>query len=140
MSKNRIFVKLCNLCCLIPLFFVACDNINTAQILSNAESIVKQYPDSALRLLDSIPLPSLLNERESNLYTLLKIQSSDLSYQDITADTAIFGVKNYYIQNNNIHRAAQASFYSGRVRHEQQDYKQAMEEYLQANDTNKTSI
>lgn len=136
MTKNRLSQKLCGFCCLISLLLFACNdtNIDSGKILKEAEKLVKQDPDSASALLNTILMPNLLDDSKLNLYTLLRSQSNDLLYQDITSDTAIFETKKYYEKTNDTKRTAQACFYSGRVHYEQQDYKQAMQEYLQAND------
>jgi tetratricopeptide (TPR) repeat protein len=100
---------------------------------------VESYPDSALLLLDSITAPYDLKEEEYNKYLLLQIQAKDKLYRDITGDTLIFQVRDYYVQKNDMENAALAAFYCGRIWHERKNTDKAATAYLQANElANKT--
>ena len=104
----------------------------TDRILEKAEAIVEQCPDSALVLLDSIPDARDLGKKQCCQYLLVQIQAKDKSYRDITSDTVIFDVKNYYLRTGNFNRTALASYYCGRVLQEQKNYEKAMRAYLDA--------
>ena len=110
------------------------DSKKTVAILESVKNIVEQNPDSALNLLDSIPNPYNLRNKELNSYWLLQIQAKDKAYKDIASDTVIFTVKDYYSKKNDMENTALSSFYCGRVLQEQGKYKAAMEEYLKANE------
>jgi len=101
-------------------------------ILIQAENIVEQQPDSALRLLNTVLFPEDLSKSLFNKYNLLMIQAKDKSYKDITSDTIVFTVKDYYVQKNDYPDAALAAFYCGRVRHEQKNMEEAVKEYMEA--------
>ena len=107
---------------------------NTDRILTIAEQIVEQFPDSTLTLLDSIPTPFMLNDKRLNKYWLLQIQAKDKLYGDIASDTIIFKVRDYYKKKKDIENTALSSFYCGRVLHEQGKHKEAMEEYLKTDE------
>jgi len=102
------------------------------RILKKAETIVEQHPDSALVLLDLIRHPQNLGKKQRCHYLLLQVQAKDKSYRDITSDTLIFKVKNYYLKNKNLNKAALSSYYCGRVLYEQKRYEKSMQAYLDA--------
>ena len=79
-------------------------------ILLKVENIVEQQPDSALQLLNTVLFPENLNKAMYNKYYLLLLQAKDKSYKDITSDTVIFAVKNYYIRKKDFSNAAIAAF------------------------------
>ena len=96
-----------------------------------AENLIQQQPDSAFQLLNTVLFPEDLNKTLFNKYTLLMLQAKDKTEKDITSDTLIFAVKDYYVQKKDYPNAAVAAFYCGRVRHEQKNEK-AAEAYHEA--------
>jgi len=101
-------------------------------IIVQAESLMEQQPDSALRLLDAVLFPEDLSKSLLNKYNLLLLEAKDKSYKDITSDTVIFAVKTYYVGKNDYSNAAKAAFYCGRVRHEQDNMDEAVKAYMEA--------
>ncbi len=99
-------------------------------IFRRVETILEQYPDSALILLDEIPNPQSLKKSLYYRYYLLQIQAKDKSYQDISSDTLILSITEYYQKKNDNANAAFASFYSGRVLQEQEKQEEALHAYL----------
>jgi len=95
-------------------------------------NIIEQHPDSALTLLDSLVYPANLSKSQYNRFMLLLLQAKDKSYKDITSDTAIWGVKNYYFKKKDFSNAAMAAYYCGRVSTEQKRYERALFHYLEA--------
>jgi tetratricopeptide (TPR) repeat protein len=106
------------------------ETVRVEQILQKAESIVEQHPDSALLILDEIKDAEKLKKSLYYEYYLVQIQAKDKSYKDITSDTLIFTIQNYYDKKNDYEMAALATFYCGRVRQEQKRYEQAVHTYL----------
>ncbi|MDR3340441.1 MAG: tetratricopeptide repeat protein [Candidatus Symbiothrix sp.] len=96
--------------------------------------MLEQQPDSALHLLQFILFPEELNKKQSNKYNLFLTQVRDKCDKDITADTVIFAVKDYYVQRKDYPNAALAAFYCGRVLHEQKNADKATTAYLEAAD------
>jgi tetratricopeptide (TPR) repeat protein len=84
-----------------------------------AEKAMVESPDSALQALKSIRFPEDLNKDLFNRYNLLLVQAKDKCCQDITGDTVIFSIKEYYIDKRDLQNAALAAFYCARVLHEQ---------------------
>ena len=101
-------------------------------ILVQAENIVEQQPDSALQLLNSVLFPEDLDKSRFNKYNLLLLQAKDKDYKDITSDTIIFAVKNYYLQKKDNLNAAMAAYYCGRVWHERNNMNEAVKAYMEA--------
>ena len=134
MINKRIFLYYSSAIFLV-LGVISCKKTDNAdKILTAAEQLVEQYPDSALILLDSIPNPYVLDGKEQNRYWLLQIQAKDKLYKCIASDTAIFNVRDYYEKKNDIENIALSSFYCGRVLQEQNKQDTAMAEYLKASE------
>ncbi|GHT13771.1 hypothetical protein FACS189432_02860 [Bacteroidia bacterium] len=119
-------------CLLLAICFSCSKSAKELETLFNqVESIVEQQPDSALALLNTILFPEDLKESRYNQFLLLQIQAKDKSYQDITSDTIIFKVKEYYIQKNDYPNASLAAYYCGRVLYEQKEYEKAIQTFLE---------
>ena len=101
-------------------------------ILLKVENIVEQQPDSALQLLNTVLFPEDLNKTMYNKYYLLLLQAKDKSYKDITSDTVIFAVKDYYLNKKDIPNAALAAFYCGRIWHELDNIDKTVDAYMEA--------
>jgi tetratricopeptide (TPR) repeat protein len=69
--------------------------------------------------------------KKQNAETVLSIlEEKDSTYQDISSDTIVFQVFDYYKRKNDKKKKALAAFYSGRVYQSQKKYKEALEYYL----------
>ena len=101
-------------------------------ILSQAESIVEQQPDSALRMLQSVLFPENFDKSRLNKYYLLLLQAKDKDDKDISSDTVIFAVKDYYLQKEDYPNAAMAAYYCGRLWHERNNMGEAVKAYTDA--------
>lgn len=99
-------------------------------ILRQAESLLESQPESALMILEEIPNPQSLKKSLYYEYYLLQIQAKYKSHNDITADTLIFTIRDYYSNKKNIEKTALATFYSGRVFQERKDYKKALQQFF----------
>ncbi|MFR3217448.1 MAG: tetratricopeptide repeat protein [Dysgonomonas mossii] len=105
------------------------NNTDTTDILTRLEQTVEQNPDSVLSILDSI-IPYKLNEEDYNKFILLQIQAKDKAYQNISTDTMIYKVKDYYLSTGDMKKTALSSFYCGRVLQEQNKDSHAINEFL----------
>jgi tetratricopeptide (TPR) repeat protein len=118
---------------LSPCFYSSClERDKTEVLLDKVESIVEQHPDSALSMLNSILFPEDLTGSRYNKYLLLQIQAKSKSDIDITSDTIIFSVKDYYIKKKDFPNAALAAFYCACIFHEQNSTEKAASAYLEA--------
>jgi hypothetical protein len=62
----------------VSLFFCACSRqAKDVNILSEAENIIEQQPDSALQLLNTVLFPEDLNKSRFNQYNLLLLRAKD---------------------------------------------------------------
>jgi len=102
-----------------------------SRLMQQAEQLLENKPDSALLLLDAINI-ACLGVAENAEYFLLLIQAKDKSGKDITADTTIFTVRDYFIGEKNDEKAALSCYYAGRVLEVQGNAKAAMQAYLDA--------
>ncbi|MDX8341790.1 tetratricopeptide repeat protein [Draconibacterium sp. IB214405] len=100
-------------------------------ILDQAESILELNPDSALLLLHEITNVKRLKKEVYYQYYLLGLQAKYKSFKDITSDTLIFTIRDYYQNTNNPEKIALATFYCGRVYQEQKNYEEALQQYLE---------
>jgi len=117
----------------VSLTFYSCSKQKGVRdILVNAENIVEQQPDSALRLLNTVLFPEDLNKSLFNKYNLLLLEAKDKNYKAITSDTVIFAVKDYYVRKKDYPNAALAAFYCGRVWHERDNMEEAVKAYMEA--------
>ncbi len=118
----------------ILLLATSCDRplLVADKMLRKAETLVNQHPDSALALLDSIQNPMNLPNKQRYRYILLRVQAKDKNYEDIASDTLVFKAKEYYSKTGDLHEAALASLYSGRVLKAQKKYERALTACLDA--------
>jgi hypothetical protein len=81
------------------LTFISCnsDSKKEAAILQSVENIVKQNPDSALVLLNSIENPYEMDRELHQKYVELLIESEYKTDEDISNDTMIFRQKTGYL-------------------------------------------
>ena len=87
----------------------------TTSILSEAEKVMTEYPDSALKLLQSIPNPEGLTGKAQADYALLYSQALDKNYIDTANDSLIQIAVNYYKDRSDVKAKFYAYYYLGRV-------------------------
>ncbi len=114
------------------LLCTSCKQKQTDLTFNRVNELLESYPDSALILLDSIPYPHKLNERQYNEYLLLKTQAKNKADKDISSDTLICQVKEYFLKEKDMEKAALSTYYCGRVQQSKNDYENAMKSYLEA--------
>lgn len=105
---------------------------NVSQILDRASLLMDMSPDSSFTLLDSIQDSESFSNALYNRYQLLYIQAKDKQYKDITTDSVIFQVQNYYKAKKDIPNLTLASFYCGRLLQGKKEFKEAAFFYIQA--------
>ena len=133
--KNITYMKIQNLAfAMICALLVSCakwGNSENKRLMLQAQELLEHKPDSALALLDAISIANL-GVAENAEYLLLLIQAKDKAEKDITADTAIFAVRDYFLEVKNDEKAALTWYYSGRVLEVQGKANAAMMAYLEA--------
>lgn len=116
------------------LLCLSCEFGKNEMRFSESESLLETDPDSALSVLRSILYPEELNAEEYNRYILLKIQAEYKSYQDITSDSTILSVRDYYLEKNDNPNIALALYYCGCYYKECGNSENAMKCFLEADD------
>lgn len=114
------------------IFFQSC--FHPITYLDKAESVVSQYPDSALLYLDSIHIIGKMSNTDKFKYALLKIQAKDKLFQDIMEDSLILHAPKYFLNTKDYLNASKAMYYCGRYYHEIGKSKLAIEAYVSAID------
>jgi tetratricopeptide (TPR) repeat protein len=119
---------------IVILLFASCGQSREeiAQLLAQADSALVQHPDSTLAYLNAIRKPAGLSQEQRHDYYLLRVQAKDKTGQDISADTIITYVVDYYLWKKDFPKATLAAFYCGRVWSERKDDKRALQAYLEA--------
>lgn len=97
---------------LFLLFLSSCTSRKENQLLLHADSLMTEFPDSALIFLESIPFPQKLSRGDRALYALLLTQARHKNYVTLSDDSLIKVAVNYYGKKKSL-RAAQASLLLG---------------------------
>ncbi len=108
---------------------------NTAvkERLLAVESIIEEYPDSALAVLRSMDSVSVHKMEETQaLHALLLSQAFDKNYIDVKDDSLISIAVRYYEESDDIFHRMLAHFYHGRVLYNASNYPQSLISTLQA--------
>ena len=109
---SLLYSLIISLCLLIS----SCNHSSvTTSILSEAEKVMTEYPDSALKLLQSIPNPEGLTGKAQADYALLYSQALDKNYIDTANDSLIQIAVDYYKDRNDVKAKFYSYYYLGRV-------------------------
>lgn len=109
---SLLYSLIISLCLLIS----SCNHgLDTTSILSEAEKVMTEYPDSALKLLQSIPNPEGLTGKAQADYALLYSQALDKNYIDTANDSLIQIAVDYYKDRNDVKAKFYSYYYLGRV-------------------------
>lgn len=119
--------------CVMNLFF-GCSQRKAAPLpeLERAEAVMFEHPDSALRILESMPMPA--NKEQHALWCLLVTQAKYKQYLPIPSDSLIRIAYDYYKPTDDARRKAMAALYMGNVNYELQKIETSMAYYLEAKD------
>lgn len=127
------YQRLIVLMLLISVVITSCQKRKIEPLLQQTTDIMEENPDSALVMLETIHNPESFSKSLYYDYFLVHIQAKYKSYKDISTDTLIFTIRDYYFKKNNTAKAALAIYYSGRVYQEQKDYENALIQFFDAN-------
>lgn len=99
--------------------------------LMRAERIMFDHPDSALHILEAIPMPSERKDRENHaLWCLLVTQAKYKQLMKIPSDSLIRIAYDYYKSTDNARRKAMATLYMGCVNYDLENIEEAIQFYL----------
>lgn len=112
---------------LIIVLSVACSRNNDIDnALSHAESVMEDYPDSALAILDTINPASLRGDRQKALYTLLQTQYRYKKYCTEDSDSLINETIGYFIDSDDRYHLMKSYFLKGWINYSNEYYYDAM--------------
>lgn len=100
--------------------------------LVQADSLMEQYPDSALHLLENIPSDTLKTKADSAYYALLLTQARDKNYIVQMDDSLIWTAVCYFDSVGDLNKQARAYYHWGSVYRDKGEYPTAIDRYLAA--------
>lgn len=114
---------------------VACDR-NTPILgqMDMAENFLSSKPDSALTILESIPVTNIKGKKVAARYALLKSMALDKNYIDTTTFDVLQPAIDYYIKNGSPDEKLRTYYYQGRIYQNQGDDDSAMQSFLNGRD------
>ena len=114
---------------------VACDR-NTPILgqMDMAENFLSSKPDSALTILESIPVTNIRGKKVAARYALLKSMALDKNYIDTTTFDVLQPAIDYYIKNGSPDEKLRTYYYQGRIYQNQGDDDSAMQSFLNGRD------
>lgn len=101
-------------------------------LLVQADSVMEEYPDSALHILESIEPQQLNMQADRAYYALLLTQARDKNYIVQTDDSLIRLAVQYYDSIGDIPMQAKAHYYKGCIYRDANLCGEAVQEYLTA--------
>lgn len=102
-------------------------------LLDRADSLMQEYPDSALSLLETFSFSQKVSSAQSARYALLLTQAHDKNYIPHTDDSLIRIAVDYYDSiGEDVGLRAKAHYYWGRVQQERKKIPSCAREYLLA--------
>ena len=100
--------------------------------LVHAESVMFDYPDSALHILEAMPMPSARRDKENHaLWCLLVTQAKVKQLMKTSSDSLVRIAYNYYKPTDNARRKAMSALYMGDINYELGNIEEAMQYYLE---------
>ena len=100
--------------------------------LVHAESVMFDHPDSALHILEAMPMPSARRDKENHaLWCLLVTQAQVKQIIKFSSDSLVRIAYDYYKPTNNARRKAMSALYIGDINYELGNIEDAMQYYLE---------
>lgn len=100
--------------------------------LVHAESVMFDHPDSALHILEDMPMPSARWDKENHaLWCLLVTQAQVKLIMKISSDSLVRIAYDYYKHTDNARRKAMSALYMGDINYNLGNIEEAMQYYLE---------
>lgn len=135
-SGHHLLVLFCLFICIggigASISLSSCSSSVKNPLLLCADSLMEEYPDSALSVLESISSPQELPRADRALYALLLTQARYKNYITLEDDSLIKTAVEYYGDRKKSVRAAKAHYYWGATYRDRGYTSFAVEEYLAA--------
>ncbi len=117
---------------IIILLLTGCKEKQSEQLLDKVENIITTNPDSAQILLNSIPSPEKLNNKDFAHWCLLSGKLTDELYTPMLPTYQLERAYKWYSSHGKVEEQAQLLLYIGRSYVEDGDYDQGMSNYTDA--------
>jgi hypothetical protein len=127
--------KLCNIIItlIIIVLVAACDrNISILKQMDMAEDLMNTKPDSAITILENIPITNIKSKKIAARYALLKSMALDKNYIDTTTFDVLQPAIDYYLKKGTPNEQLRTYYYQGRIYQNQGDDDSAMQSFLNA--------
>ena len=124
---------------LTAVLLAACGTNETARLLDDVESYIRQHPDSALNALRRIDASHLGSKANRGHYSLLYAMALDKNYIDTTDMSVIQPALDYYDADSDPDHCMQAYYYLGRIQQNAGNSADAMQSFTTALDISKRS-
>lgn len=98
--------------------------------LDIAEKLMNSKPDSALVILESVPVSNVKSKEVSARYALLKSMALDKNYIDTTTFDVLQPAIDYYLENGTPDEMLRTYYYQGRIYQNQGDDDSAMQSFM----------
>lgn len=102
----------------------------TEALLSRAESVMEQYPDSALAILDTVSRQTLHGREQTARYSLLYSQALEKNDILLETDSVIAPAVRYYRHHGTADERLLTQYYSGCIHWNAGDLEEALECFL----------
>lgn len=116
----------------VLLFSCYSDDGNRLAILQKSDSLMQQYPDSALAILEGIGRTDTLPMADRAYYALLYTQARDKNYLIHTTDSLIRLAVDYYDSQRNIALLMKSHYYLARVYQDMDSVAASVREFVVA--------
>ena len=101
--------------------------------LVRAESVMFDRPDSALYILEAMPMPSARRDKENHaLWCLLVTQAQYKQVMKIPSDSLVRIAYDYYKPTDNARRKAMSALYMGGINYNLKNIEESVKFYLEA--------
>ena len=111
--------------------FAACDrNTPILEQMDMAENLMNTKPDSALTILENIPVTNIKGKEIAARYALLKSMALDKNYIDTTTFDVLQPAIDYYLKKGSPDEKLRTYYYQGRIYQNQGDDDSAMQSFL----------
>ena len=122
---------------LLALLLAACGGWRDGdRLLSEADGLLYSHPDSAQRLLDSIPDGDLarMSQSQRMRYELLRADAQNKRYVKFTTDSVLKEVVEYYDRKGTANERMRANYLLGRAYYDMGETPMALKYYHEAAD------
>lgn len=100
---------------LMSALVMSCGDRETERLLDDVDSYIREFPDSALKVLRDVDPRNLNTNRLRAQYSLLHAMALDKNYIDTTDISVVMPAVDYYKRHGNADEKLRAYFYLGRI-------------------------